>query len=297
VESTAIKSGKHEAVESRTDGQLDFSVIVGEDGSVVGRLYQQSPLRALFPRPEWGEPFTAVLVNSSGGIVGGDRLEVTLEATESASLMVTGQAAEKVYRSTGRIAEATTTLIAGPGSVIEFLPQGTIVYDGACFRRITTIRASLGSRVMAGEVLSLGRVERGERFTTGLLHDEWRIRVDDRLIWADALHLSGAEEADKNVTGITPALNSQAGFAGSPAYATFLYVATDANDQLKLTRRLLGDKPDTVRAGVTSFDGLIVARWLGANPAEVRRAFGMFWSRFRARAIGATERLPTIWNI
>lgn len=302
MESTAIKRGQHESVESRTDGRLDFSVIADVDSSVVGRLYQRAPLRALFPRPERGEPFTAVLVNSSGGIIGGDQLEVTLEATDGASLLVTGQAAEKVYRSTGRIAEATTTLIAGPDSLFEFLPQGTIVYDGARFRRVTTIKASPGSRVMAGEVLSLGRVERGERFTTGLLHDEWRVHAGDRLIWGDALHLSNNDPADGdgpdgNVTGITTALNSRAGFAGSPAYATFLYVASDAKEQLELARRLLADTPDTVRAGVTSFDGLIVARWLGANPAEVRGAFGRFWARFRADVIGGTERLPTIWNI
>jgi len=297
VESTATKTEQSGSSESRTDGRLDFSVIAEGDSSVVGRLYQQSPLRALFPRPERGEPFTAVLVNSSGGIIGGDRLEVTLEAAEGASLLVTGQAAEKVYRSTGRISEATTTLIAGPDSLIEFLPQGTIVYDGARFRRVTSINASPGSRVMAGEVLSLGRVERGERFTTGLLHDEWRVRADDRLIWADALHLSDVDGPDKHVTGITTALNSPAGFAGSPAYATFLYVAPDAKDHLKLARQLLGDTPDTVRAGVTSFDGLIIARWLGADPADVRCAFGRFWAQFRAGAIGAAERLPTIWNI
>jgi urease accessory protein len=292
VESTAVNTGRLEAVASRTDGRLDFSVIADGDRSVVGRLYQQAPLRALFPRPEQGEALTAVLVNSSGGIIGGDRLEVTLEATEGSSLLVTGQAAEKVYRSSGPVAEATTTLIAGPDSLIEFLPQGTIIYDGARFRRVTTIKASPGSRVMAGEVLSLGRVERGERFTTGLLHDEWRVRTDDRLIWADALHLSDADEA-----GITTALNSAAGFAGSPAYATFLYVAPDVKEQLKLTRQLLGETPESVRAGVTSFDGLLVARWLGANPAEVRGAFGWFWARFRAGAIGKAERLPTIWNI
>ena len=95
------------------------------------------------------------------------RLQVDLETGEGASLLVTGQAAEKVYRSSGPIAEATTTLSAGPDSRIEFLPQGTIVYDGARFRRITTIEVSPGSRVMAGEVLSLGRVERGERLPAG----------------------------------------------------------------------------------------------------------------------------------
>ena len=85
MESTATKTGHYEAVQPRTNGRLDFSVIADRDSSVVGRLYQQAPLRALFPRPEQGEPFTAVLVNSSGGIIGGDRLEVTVEAARGAS--------------------------------------------------------------------------------------------------------------------------------------------------------------------------------------------------------------------
>jgi len=271
---------------------LGLSFITDGEITTLSDLYQQSPLRALFPRPEHGDPMTAVLANSSGGVIGGDHLEVNVRAGAGASVLVTGQAAEKVYRSSGPEARANTTLTAGPGSVIEFLPQGTIVFDGARFRRLTTIDVSPGASVLAGEVLTLGRVERGERFTKGLLHDEWRVRFGGRLVWSDALHLSDATGA-----GIQTALMSPAGFAGSNGYATFVYAADAAAHHVELARKLQSDTPRRVRAGVTSFDHLLVARWLGADPSAVRTAFGEFWARFRAGACGAAERLPTIWNI
>lgn len=274
-----------------TDGRLDVSVINDAGSAVVDRLYQRAPLRALFPRPEPGEPLTAVLVNSSGGLVGGDRLSVNVEAGDGAAVVVIGQAAEKVYRSVGPEARTTTTLTAGPGAWVEYLPQGTIVFNGARFRRVTTINASPDARVMAGEALSLGRFARGERFTTGLLHDGWRVRVNGRLTWADALHLS---DADGN--GIASALDSLAGFAGMCGYATFIYVAPDAADRLVAARRFLGDAPEFVRSGATSFDGLLLVRWLGPDPSAVRGALGHFWARFRALAGGRSERLPAIWN-
>jgi urease accessory protein len=271
---------------------LDLLFVADREVTAVADLYQRTPLRALFPRPEPGDPLTAVLVNSSGGVIGGDRLEVNVRAGEEASALVTGQAAEKVYRSAGPEARAETTLTAEPGSVIEFLPQGTIVFDGSRFQRITTIEVSPGARALAGEVLTLGRVECGERFTNGLLHDEWRVRVGGRLVWVDSLHLSDADGR-----GVSSTLDSPAGFAGSPAYATFVYAADAAADHVELARDIQAAIPGGVRCGVTSFDGLLIARWLGANPSEVRGAFGEFWARFRAQACGLVERLPAIWNI
>ncbi|MDA1257301.1 MAG: urease accessory protein UreD [Chloroflexi bacterium] len=275
-----------------TEGRLDLSVVADGGIAVIQRLYQQAPLRALFPHPEFGEPLTAVLVNSSGGVVGGDRLTVEVEACDRAEILVTGQAAEKVYRSAGRDATVTTTLSARLGAFVEFLPQGTIVYDGARLRRVTTIDIAPTARVMAGDALSLGRVARGERFTSGLLHDEWRVRVDGRLVWADALHLS-----DVGGAGISASLDSPAGFAGNSGYATFVYAAADASRRLESARRLLGDAPPAVRAGATSFEGLLVARWLGPDMEVVRSALGRFWASFRVEVGGRPQRTPTIWNI
>ncbi len=291
MEVTAIEPRPSAETMAFTDGRLELSVLADAGGAVVKRLFQRTPLRALFPRPEHGEPLTAVLVNSSGGVVGGDRLAVNIEAGDGASIVVIGQAAEKVYRSKGPEARTATTLTAGPGAWVEYLPQGTIVFNGARFRRTTTIDASPDARVMAGEALSLGRVARGERFTSGLLHDGWRVRVDGRLTWADALHLSNADGDD-----ITSALDSTAGFAGMCGYATFIYAAPDAAERLVAARRLLEDRPGSVRAGATSFDGILLARWLGPDPGAVRGALGRFWARFRAEAGGLPERLPAIWN-
>ena len=292
MEVTATKPRPPGDERTGVDGRLRMSAITDSGDTVIGGLYQRTPLRALFPRPEQGEPLTAVLVNSSGGVVGGDRLSVNVEAEDGAAVLVIGQAAEKVYRSAGPVARAKVILTARPGSWIEFLPQGTIVYDGARFRRVTTIDADPGGRVMAGEALSLGRVERGERFTSGLFHDEWRVRVGGRLIWADALHLSDADGED-----MTGAIDSAAGFDGASGYATFIYVARDAAEHLAAARLFLADAPGAVRAGATSFDGVLLARWLGPNPAAVRGALGRFWARFRAEAAGRPGRLPTIWNV
>ncbi|MBT3943179.1 MAG: urease accessory protein UreD, partial [Chloroflexi bacterium] len=206
----ATSSNPKASDRSRTDGRLDITVVSEGAATAVSDLYQRTPLRALFPRVEVGEPTTAVLVNSSGGVVGGDRLAINVDAGEGTSLLLTGQAAEKVYRSAGPEARAFTTLTANEGSFVEFLPQGTIIFDGARFRRTTTVDASRAARVTAGEVLTLGRVARNERFSNGLLHDEWRIKRDGRLVWVDALHLS-----DSDAGNIGAALDSSAGFAGS----------------------------------------------------------------------------------
>lgn len=274
------------------DGQLKLSVSMSNGITSVSELYQQTPLRVLFPRTEVAEPLTAVVVNSSGGVVGGDRLEVSVEVGDGASLLVTGQAEEKIYRSSGAEATVVTTLVAGAGSIIEFLPQGTIVFDAARFRRLTVIDGAPGSRVMAGEMLTLGRVERGEKYSTGRLHDEWRVLRNGRLAWSDALHLS-----DSHAAVIRPALESPAGFNGSPGYATFIYMADDAVERVESARKIQDQTSANVQAGVTSFDGLLVARWLGDKPEDVRTAFGIFWAQFRASTCGYPERLPTIWNI
>ena len=113
-----------------------------------------------------------------------------------------------------------------------------------------------------------------------------------RLAWSDALHLS-----DSHAAVIRPAIESPAGFNGSPGYATFIYMADDAAERVEAARKIQDQTSANVQAGVTSFDGLLVARWLGDKPEDVRTAFGIFWAQFRASTCGYPERLPTIWNI
>ena len=80
----------------------------------------------------------AILINTGGGLAGGDRFTFTITAEENARLTVTSQAAERVYRSLGPAADVEVRLAAHAGATLMWLPQETILFDGAALtRRIT----------------------------------------------------------------------------------------------------------------------------------------------------------------
>jgi len=255
--------------------------------SRLALLDQRNPLRVLFPRPLAGDPPTAALVTTSGGLVGGDRLDIDVSVGSDAAALVIGQAAEKVYRSLGPDCLVNVTLDVSPRGWLEWLPQETILFEGARLRRQTTLDVSQGGRALAGEMLVFGRVARGETMTQGLVRDAWTVRCDGRLVWMDALHMEGED--------IAYCLSAPAGFAGGRASATAVYAGADAAAWLDLARALTAQ--EGVRAGATLCGTVLVMRWLGAEPAKVRTAFEKFWTGFRAAVADLPPRLPRLWHV
>ena len=253
----------------------------------LATLYQQAPLRVLFPRAPAGDPPHAVLVTTSGGLVGGDRLEVGIETGRNAGALVTTQAAEKVYRSTGAVAQVTVTLRAGDGAWLEWCPQETIVFDRACLRRRTTLQLEPGARVLAGDILVFGRRAHGERLRTGSVRDLWQVQGGDRLLWADALRLEGDIEAQ---------LAAPFGFAGAAAWASLIYAGADAAAWRDTLRELVGGGDESQRAGVTCLPGLLLARWLSKDAARLRACFSRAWTGFRHAAAGLPASTPVTWS-
>ena len=249
-------------------------------------LYHTDPLRLLFPTPGAGDPPTAVVVTTSGGLVGGDRLEITATVGAGATALVTAQAAEKIYRSTGADVRFDVRLTVGDGGWLEWLPQETILFDGARLRRSTSAEVSGSGRLLAGELLVFGRIARGERFTQGLARDAWEVRRDGRLVWADALHLDG---------DVTAVLDHPAGFAGATAYGTIVYVGRDAADRLEVARALLADVAP--HAGATVLGEVLVIRLLGRDAHRLRNDFGRVWAGLRAELNGLPARLPRLWHV
>jgi urease accessory protein len=259
------------------------------DGATrLARLFHHDPLRVLFPNPRTGDLALGTLVTTSGGLVGGDRLDIALSVGSGASAMVTTQAAEKVYRSNGPDVLVSTSLTVGDDAWMEWLPQEAILFDGARLRRTTTLDVSGTGRAMAGELLVFGRIAHGERFTRGLARDAWEVRRGGRLIWADALHLDG---------NIAEVLDHPACFGGATAYGTILYAAPDASRHLDAARSLLVSVSPGVRAAATCFDGLLVIRWIGDPAHHIRQAYARFWSAFRSHAAGLPARLPRLWDV
>jgi urease accessory protein len=264
------------------DGAAEVSFFRSAGETRLKHLYQSDPCRVLFPRQTEGAAKEAVIVTTSGGIVGGDRLRFDIEAEAGSVASVTTQAAEKVYRSAGADSEIDVSVRVRDGALLEWMPQETILFDGARLRRHTRIDVAGTGRILAGEIVVFGRRARDEAFTYGLLHDDWRLSCDGRLVWADALHLS-ADIAD----GIA----NRHAFDGAAAVATAIYCAPDAAGSLETARRLAGS------GGASCVDDVLVVRLVHADAAALRAEFTYFWKRFRHEAAGLPAVLPRVWEV
>ena len=264
----------------RAHGRAELGLLGGPNGTRIAHLFQSAPLRLLFPDSDPGDPKLAALVNVAGGLAGGDRLEVALRLGEGARLTATTPAAEKVYRSLGPATEIASTLDLGPGSLGEWLPQETILFDGARLARRLDVTLAPGARLLAAEMLVLGRAARGETLRHGALQDRWRIRRDGRLLWADTLRLADPPAAT---------IAGRFTLGGAGALATLLLVAPEAAALRERARDLAGGG-----AGLVA-PGLLVARWAGEAGA-VRAGLGAAIAALRADAFGLPAHLPRLWR-
>src|SRR5260370_21285641 len=123
----------------RAEGSCRIVLGSSEKGARVMDVYQRSPIRVLFPRTAGTHAQEAVLVNTSGGIAGGDRLESSVTAMDNASIAVTTQAAEKIYRAINKSAHITTTLKPRDASKLAGRPQETSGFSHAPWSRCTHV--------------------------------------------------------------------------------------------------------------------------------------------------------------
>ncbi|KPP83768.1 MAG: urease accessory protein UreD [Rhodobacteraceae bacterium HLUCCA08] len=176
------------------------------------RLRQEGCLRALFPG---GRPAPEmVTLNTAGGLTGGDRIGQEITVTGGGPVTVTTQAAERAYRAAGGRAEVAVTLEVR-GAALHWLPQETILYDGAALRRRMTVALDGAATALIVEPLVLGRRAMGERCRDAALAERWELRRDGRLVFADALRLAGDLEAQM----ARPVLGGGAGAMASVLFA------------------------------------------------------------------------------
>jgi urease accessory protein len=262
-----------------------FELRFGPDGRLQ-HLFQQAPLRVLFPTPEPGEPPLAAVVNCAGGLAGGDAMRGEARLDAGARATVSTAAAEKAYRSLGAAdARVATRLFLGSGAVLEWVPQETILFDGARLERRLRADLAPGATLLAAETLVFGRAARGERMRSGALLDGWRLHgPDGRLLWADALLLGDDPQE---------ALAAPFGFAGAEALGTLLLAGAGAEAGRDLLRAMAAAAP----GGATlPRPGLLLARWLG-SAAAVRASMGGAIVTLRSALLGLPPRLPRLWTI
>jgi urease accessory protein len=269
----------------RGDGAAEIVFARRGAKTALKHLYQRTPCRVLFPDADIGDPALAVLLTTSGGLTGGDSIRINATAMAGAAATLATQAAEKLYRSLGPETCIDVTFAVEADAYLEYLPQETILFNGARLARRTHADVAPGGRLLSCEMLVFGRAAHNERLTGGSVFDGWQLRRDHKLVWADALALDG---------DIGARLQSPFAFAGADAMATAVYAGDDAAALMPFARKLV--ESGCSRGGVTLVRGIVLARFFGAPAAAVRSDLSRYLRGFRA-ALGWPARLPRVWSV
>lgn len=269
----------------RAEGAVRIVLSGSENGTCVKEVFQQSPLRVLFPGTKAGVVEEAVLINTAGGIAGGDRLECGVTALANASIAITSQAAEKIYRALTVPAQIATKLKVCASAKLAWLPQETILFNWARVSRTTEIELTHGAELMALDWLVLGRAAHGEKITGGHIADSWRVRKDGQLIWADSFRAT-----DETF----PHLHRKALLSDCKAFGTLVYFGPRLDARLEFLR---GIAPSLgCRCSITSVSGLIIARFAAKTSYEVKLALYGFLQQFGSELGGRPFRVPKMWS-
>jgi len=236
-------------------------------------------MRARFPKPVGGAPPEAVLVNTAGGLTGGDRIEVDVALAACAAATVTTAAAEKIYRARDDEAAIRVKIAVGPGARLGWLPQPTILFDRAAFDRATEIELAGDAGFLGVEMLIFGRTAMGEDVRHGVYRDRWRVRRDGALVFADTFRAAGA------IAGI---LDRKATLDGARASATLLYAAPDAPARLDEVRAMLRGCGSV--AGASAWNGLLAVRALAQDGRTLQCDIGPLAAALSGRP------LPRVWQ-
>jgi len=268
----------------RADGCGRIILSGSENGTRIEDVFERSPTRIMFPRTGSRPVEEAVIINTGGGVAGGDRLECSVTALPGASIAVTSQAAEKVYAALDDPARVTTRLKARESARLAWLPQETIVFNGARIHRTTEIELFSGAELLALEWLVLGRAAHGEVVVSGSVLDGWRVKKDGRLIWADTFWISDE---------IFVHLKRKALLSDFKSIATLVYFGPDPDRRLELLREILSSLGCDCAA--TSVAGLIVARFAAKQSSDLKLALRSLLQQVEPELGSGPFRVPKMW--
>ncbi len=259
---------------NRAAGRIALTVGAQNGATRRRRVYEDGPLRVRFPNSD-GRALDAVIVNTAGGIAGGDHHHIEIAVQDGAYLAVTTAAAEKVYRALGPDAEIDIRLSADRGASLAWLPQETILFNQARLKRGIEVDLAGDASLILAEAVVFGRAAMGETVEQGAFSDRWRVRRGGALVFAETVRLDG---------DMAQRLAEPAVAGGSIALATVLAVPGDD----ALVERVRGIVEFCGEVGISAWNGLAVARLCAKDGAALRRDLGAVLT-----AIGAP--LPRLW--
>jgi urease accessory protein len=261
---------------NRAIGRVALNAKWAEGATRRGRVHEQGAWRLRCPGPPAGE-LEAMIVNTAGGMAGGDRLALDFAVGPGARLLVTSAAAEKVYRTLGSESIITAKLDVAAGGELAWLPQETILFDRARLRRTIEVDLAADARLLLAEAVIFGRSGMGETVAEGFWLDRWRVRRAGTLLHAETVRLDG---------NVADRLAQSAVAKGGIAMATVLSVPGD--DAIVAAARAASERCRG-EVGASAWNGLAVVRLVAADGAALRHDLACILTTIRG------GRLPRLW--
>jgi len=258
---------------NRARGAIVLAVAATDGVTRRTRVHESGSLRVRFPNTHDG--LEAVIVNTGGGMTGGDDFAVEIDVAAEARLVAGTAAAEKIYRSTGPDTAMNVRLSVGANARLAWLPQETILFDRARLKRRIDVDLAEGASLIMAEAVLFGRAAMGEAMREGSWADTWRLRRGGRLVFAENVRLDG---------DMTARLARPASANGGIALATVLIAPAD-EARLDAVHAL----DFAGEAGISAWNGIAVARLVARDGAALRRDLV-------AVLAGLGQSVPRLWH-
>lgn len=258
---------------------LDYSRR-GRD-TVLSEFHSRSPWH-LFPPialDDTGCAYT-LLLNPSGGFVGGDQLSLRARLGPRAHVLFSTPSANRIYRSASDPSIQSVDLIVGPDAIVEWLPEVTIPFAGSRFCQRIHAELGTGATLLLWDAIASGRMARGERWAFASLDNEIRISTASGQSVLERYHLNPTERG-----GV--------GLATAWDYVASLYLVNDTvnaevwkrlEEQISI---ILEERPGSVLGGVSqpAVPGLAV-KLVARSAPDLNATLEAMWGAIRAHLWG-----------
>jgi|SRR5215469_4807045 len=278
-----------------SDGTLEMAFARRGDQSVLASLARRAPLiaqQALYWDADLPGLPCVYMITTSGCVLAGDRLSISISVGAGAMAHVTTQAATKVHQMSAGLAEQSQRLTLEPDSYLELLPGPTIPHRHSRFVTRTEAVVARSATLLYAEILQPGRKYHGagELFEYDLYSSALTARRPDgtglfteKLVaqpWLDPVRqvgMMGLFDVFANVTLVT-----------RPCHADKIYERTAAG--------IDGQTGCMAGASRLPNDAGLVYKVLGGQTEPVLAKVREFWALTRHEVTGAPVPAARPWG-
>ncbi len=268
--------------------QLSLTFEKKANKTVVTQKKHTGPLVIQKPFYPEGAPCHVYLLHPPGGLVGGDQLLLNVTLNAASQVLMTTPGAAKFYRSADAIAEQIQVFHVDKDSLLEWMPQETIIFDKSNARINTQINLKQNSGYIGWEIICLGRSASGEKFSAGCVEQKLQLSINDKPVFIERALFQGNDEL----------LSAVWGLAKQPTAGTMIITPADQLLVNKIREQVQADNSsDSCELfSVTLMDNVLVCRYLGPHTESAKALFVSAWKIARPHVHNLEACIPRIWN-